>query len=160
MRKYLVFPFTMFQGSLAFEDMDVFTYSDHETVSDDAAYRQIRQRHGITGEYLCKGPAGIIVDAPQGNGTIWFLATGKYLGVHTYRDYLFGMHAVGRGYTSVLMLGISPLTAKYCTDDMAVCTSMPQKRMDDFLSLSAYGVPGATYEACYTATIKKINELH
>lgn len=159
MRKYLLFPFRMFTGSVAFGEVDALVFNDHENASDDTVYREIRQRHGIPGEYVCQGAAGIVVDECQGEGTLWFLATGRYLGLHTYRGYLFGIQAVGRGYTSVLLLGTPSLTAKYCTDDMAVCTSMPQKRMDDFLSLSAYGVPGATYDECHAATIEKINTL-
>ena len=159
MRKYLLFPFEMFIGSVAFGEADALIFNDHENASDDAVYREVRQRHGIPGDYACQGAAGIVVDAHHGTGTLWFLATGKYLGLHTYCHYLFGIHAVGRGYTSVLLLGTPSLTAKYCTDGMAVCTSMPQKRMDDFLSLSAYGVPGATYDECHAATIEKINTL-
>jgi hypothetical protein len=160
MRKYLVLPFDMHIGSVSFGEADTLSYNDHENLADHKVYSEIRERHGIPGEYPCHGPAGIVVDTRRGNGTLWFLVTGKYLGVHTYRDYLFGIHAVGRGYTSVLMLAVPSLALKYCTDGLAVCTSMPQKRMDDYLSLSAYGVPGPTYEACYTATINKINSLH
>jgi hypothetical protein len=159
-RKYLIFPFEMSTGSLAFGEVDVLTYYDHDNASDHVLYAALRKRHGVTDDYPCQGPAGVIVDAHRGAGTLWFLATAKYLGLHTYREYLFGMHAVGRGYTSVLLLGTPSLVAKYRNEEMPVCVSMPQKRMDDFLSLSAYGVPGATYDECYAATISKINTLH
>src|SRR5688572_10748759 len=124
MRKYLVLPFRMYTGSVAFGEVDVLLDYGHENLSDDTVYRQVRQRHGIRGEYATQGAAGIVVDAHQGNGTLWFLATGKYLGVHTHRGHLFAVRAEGHSHTSSLIFGVTPLVMKYCTDEMAMCVSM------------------------------------
>src|SRR5688572_9820458 len=137
MRKYLILPFDMHIGSVSFGEVDVLLDYGHENIADHKVYSEVRERHGIRGEYPTQGAAGIVVDAHQGNGTLWFLATGKYLGVHTYRGHLFAIRADGRSHTSSLIFGAAPLVMKYCTEEMAVCASMTQKRMDDYLSLSA-----------------------